>query len=157
MNTRKKKLKRSPSEIGWREFVSLPELSISRIRAKIDTGARTSALHATNQRLLVVGNEEWVEFHVPVAGTSRSTRCRARLVAKRNIKNTSGNAEERFIIKTTLILGKRRWPIEVSLANRDNMGFDLILGRTAIRNRKLLVNPGRSYLVGTPRSRLAAA
>ena len=150
VKVRKKPGRRRTTEIGWREFVGLPDLEIARIRAKIDTGARTSALHATNQKVQTSGGEEWVEFHVPVPGTSRSTRCRSPLVGKRQIKNTSGVAEERLIVKTTLVIGSRRWPIEVSLANRDNMGFDLILGRTAIRRRKLLVNPGRSYLTGKP-------
>lgn len=134
-------------EIGWREFVDLPDLGIEKFRAKIDTGARTSALHATRQKLLDIDGEEWVEFHVPVPGTSGTKRYRARLVDQRAIKNTSGNPENRYIIKTTLRLGKRRWAIEVSLADRENMGFDLILGRTAIRRHRLLVNPGKSYLL----------
>jgi hypothetical protein len=148
--TEVKKRKRKTREIGWREFVGLPELSIPKMRAKIDSGARTSALHATNQRPFESGGEEWVEFHVPVPGTSRSTRCKAPIVERRRIKNTSGISEERFIIRTRLIIGRRSWPIEVSLANRDNMGFDLILGRTAVRRRKLTINPGRSYLAGSP-------
>ena len=143
----KKKFRKTVTEIGWREFVAMPELGISRFRAKIDTGARTSALHATNQRVFRNEGKEWIEFHVPVPGTPRTTRCSMPLAGVRRIKNTSGIAEERYIIKTKLVLGSRRWPIEVSLADRENMGFDLILGRTAIRGRKLLVNPGRSYLV----------
>lgn len=134
-------------EIGWREFVDLPELGIEKFRAKIDTGARTSALHATRQKRLEIDGEDWIEFHVPVPGTSGTTRYRAPLVDQRAIKNTSGNPEDRFVVRTTLRLGKRRWPIEVSLADRENMGFDLILGRTAIRRRRLLVNPGKSYLL----------
>ena len=143
----KKKFRKTVTEIGWREFVAMPELGISRFRAKIDTGARTSALHATNQRVFTKEGEKWIEFHVHVPGTPRTTRCSMPLAGVRRIKNTSGLAEERYIIKTKLVLGSRRWPIEVSLADRENMGFDLILGRTAIRGRKLLVNPGRSYLV----------
>lgn len=143
----KKNEARPVIEIGWREIVDLPDLGIERFRAKIDTGARTSALHATRQKLLHIDGKEWVEFHVPVPGTSGTTRYRAPLVDQRAIKNTSGNPEDRFIIRTTLRLGKRRWPIEVSLADRENMGFDLILGRTAIRRRRLLVNPGKSYLL----------
>ena len=151
MKTDKKHKKRRITEIGWREWIGLPDLSISSLRAKIDTGARTSALHATSQRLLEISGKEWVEFHVPVPGTSRSTRCRAPLIARRQIKNTSGVAEERLIIETRLVLGNKAWPIEVSLANRDNMGHELILGRTAVRRRRLLINPGRSYLAGPPR------
>ncbi|MBT8099727.1 MAG: RimK/LysX family protein, partial [Gammaproteobacteria bacterium] len=83
-------------------------------------------------------------------GTNRSTRCKARLVDRRQIRNTSGIEEERLVIKTTLMLARQKWPIEISLANRDNMGFDLILGRTAVRRRRILINPGRSYLAGPP-------
>ena len=145
--SKKKKQKRPVTEIGWREFVDLPDLGIRHFRAKIDTGARTSAIHATRQKLLEQDGADWVEFHVPVPGTPRTTRCRARLVESRAIKNTSGVPEDRYVIETTLVMGGRRWPIEVSLADRENMGFDLILGRTAIRRRRILVNPGKSYLL----------
>lgn len=147
MSKSAKKTDRPVIEIGWREFVDLPDLGIEQFRAKIDTGARTSALHATRQKLLQVNGEDWIEFHVPVPGTSGTKRYRAPLVDRRAIKNTSGNPEDRYIIKTTLRLGRRRWPVEVSLADRENMGFDLILGRTAIRRRRLVVNPGKSYLL----------
>lgn len=147
------KKKPGKTEIGWRELIGFPELGIEEIRAKIDTGARTTAVHATNQKLVEKDGAEWVEFHVPVPGTPRTTRCRAPLAGRRKIKNTSGIPEERLIVKTTLALGGRRWPIEVSLADRENMGFDVILGRTAIRGRRLLVNPGRSYLTSKARPR----
>jgi hypothetical protein len=150
MTEGKKRSKRTTTEIGWREYVGLPDLGAPKYRAKIDTGARTSALHATNQRPFRSESGNWVEFHIPVPGTPRSTRCKARVVERRNIKNTSGIPEERYIIKTTLVLGSRRWPIELSLADRENMGFDLILGRTAVRQRRLLIDPGRSYLAGMP-------
>lgn len=154
MNDGKKRGKRVKAEIGWREYVGLPDLGAPKFRAKIDTGARTSALHATNQRPFRTASGDWIEFHIPVPGTPRSTRCKARVIERRQIKNTSGVAEERYIIKTTLVLGVRRWPIEVSLADRENMGFDLILGRTAVRRRRLLVDPGRSYLAGMPATAL---
>lgn len=147
---RKKKKRRSATEIGWREIIGLPDLGIPRFRAKIDTGARTSALHATNLKLIDSNGATRVQFHVPVPGTPRTTRCTCPLVDRRAIKNTSGEPEERYIIRTTLVLGSRRWPIEVSLADREKMGFDLILGRTAVRGRRILVNPGRSYLAGMP-------
>ena len=142
--------KSANSLIGWREHIGLPDLSIASIRAKIDTGARTSAVHATDRKVINCNGEKWVEFHVPVRGEPRSKRCAARIVDERKIKNTSGVPETRYIIETTLVLGARRWRIELSLANREEMGFELILGRTAIRNRKLLVDPGRSFLAGQP-------
>jgi len=154
MTSTGKKPNRTVTEIGWREFVDLPDLGIRQFRAKIDTGARTSALHATKQRAVQQDGVDWVEFHVPVPGTPRTTRCRAPLVEQRAIKNTSGIPQDRYVVKTTLVLGSRRWPIEVSLADRENMGFDLILGRTAIRRRRLLVNPGKSYLLSRKKRKL---
>jgi hypothetical protein len=137
-------------ELGWRESVGLPGLGINNLRAKIDTGARTSALHAVDLQVQEQDGERWIDFHVPHPGTPRSTRCKARLVDERPIKNTSGVPEIRYVVETILVLGKRHWRIEVSLADREKMEFDLILGRTAIRNRQLLVNPGRSFLAGPP-------
>ncbi len=152
MKAAKQRRKRDTTEIGWREYVGLPDLGAPKFRAKIDTGARTSALHATNKRPFRTASGNWIEFHIPVPGTPRSTRCKARVVELRKIKNTSGIPEERYIIKTTLVLGGRRWPIEVSLADRENMGFELILGRTAVRRRRIVIDPGRSYLAGLPAS-----
>ena len=152
----KKQEAKAVSEIGWREYVGLPDLGIPGIRAKIDTGARTSALHATRQRIVEEKDGPWVEFHVPVPGTPGTTRCRAKLVDRRQIKNTSGVPEERLIVSTRLVIDDRRWSIEISLADRENMGFDLILGRTAIRRHRLLVNPGRSFLTAQSRKFVSA-
>jgi hypothetical protein len=136
--------------IGWREHVALPDLKIASIAAKIDTGARTSALHADDQKLLWVDGQPWVEFTVPVGRGRSSERVRAPLVDERQIKNTSGVPEQRLVVHTKLLLGRHRWDIELSLADRANMGFDIILGRTAIRRRGILVNPGRSFLLNSP-------
>jgi len=141
---------RLKSIIGWREFIGLPDLDIPQLRAKIDTGARTSALHAVDISVSEDGEARWVEFHVPLPGRPRHQRSRALIVDDRLIKNTSGIAEHRYVVETTLVLGARHWRIEVSLADRENMGFDIILGRTAIRTHGLLVNPGSSYLAGLP-------
>jgi hypothetical protein len=132
--------------IGWREMVSLPELGIPAIKAKIDSGARTSALHALKQETFERDGAPWVSFHVPIPGTPHKSRCEAPIADRRNIKNTSGVPEERLIIKTLLVLGVKQWEIEVSLADREKMEFDLILGRTAIRRRGYLIDPRRSYL-----------
>lgn len=139
--------------IGWREWVSLPDLGIPEMKAKIDTGARTSALHAIDIETLRRDGEDWVSFVVPRVGRTRRS---ARLIDQRDIKNTSGIPESRMIVETTLLLGKHRWRIEASLANRERMEFDLILGRTAIRRHALLVDPGRSFLAGPPVGRKAA-
>lgn len=137
-------------QIGWREYVGLPDLGIPLIKAKIDTGARTSALCAENIRL-TGGSEPKIAFRVPISFCGQTpVDCVAPLLGVREIKNTSGALQERYIIKTLLVIDKRRWHIEVSLANRENMGFDLILGRTALRGHKMLVNPARSFLAGDP-------
>ena len=136
--------------IGWREYVALPVLGIAQLRAKVDTGARTSALHAVDLEPFERDGNSWVRFRTPMKGMAREHRHEVRVLDSREVKNTSGLPERRLFIQTTLLLGNHRWHIEVSLANRENMGFDLILGRTAIRGRRVLVAPHRSYLVGTP-------
>ena len=136
--------------IGWQEHVALPDLQIDLLKAKIDTGARTSALHAIDLKVEQRGTEEWISFHVPRKGVSRTVRHEALVVDHRPIKNTSGIPQFRYVIKTKLVLGSRQWAIEVSLADRKKMKFDMILGRTAIRRHKLLVAAGKSYLAGNP-------
>lgn len=136
-----------PEVIGWRERISLPEFGIEHIPAKIDTGARTAALHAVDQSVFEVDGERWVEFMIPVHNRRSSGRVRTRVVDEREIKNTGGIPERRLIVRTQLLLGRHRWLIDVSLANRAKMEFDLILGRTAIRRRGILVDPGHSYLL----------
>ena len=141
--------KRRAREIGWRELVGLPDLGIVSMRAKIDTGARTSALHAAEIERFERDGVDWVRF-APLTGRKKELRFEAPIVHHRHIKNTGGSSEERPIIETTLVLGRFRWVIEVSLTNRDNMEFDLIVGRTAVRRYRMVVNPGRSYIAGLP-------
>lgn len=143
----------SPFLIGWREHVGLPELGLDRITAKIDTGARTSALHASRIVHFERDGDRWVRFRVPHSGLSVTPTCEARLVDQRRITNTSGVPQERLVIETSLVLGDRRWRIEVSLADRAAMTMPLILGRTALRRRRVLVDVGRSWLAGEPRQR----
>lgn len=138
--------------IGWRECIALPSLGIANIKAKIDTGARTSALHAVDLRPFEQDGAHWIEFRVPRAGLPSGKRCRARIVDERSIKNTSGVPERRYVVETTLVMGPKQWRVELSLANRQEMAFEVILGRTAVRRLGLLVNPGRSFLVGPPRN-----
>jgi hypothetical protein len=144
-------------QIGWRERVGFPDLGIPVLRAKIDTGARTSALHAVDIAEFTQDGEDWVRFGAPLTDHGPITRCSAKLVDLRAIKNTSGKPQDRYVVSTTLLLGHRHWKIEVSLADRDNMGFPLILGRTAMRRHRLLVDPGRSYLAGDPAAPIARA
>ncbi len=137
--------------IGWREYIGLPEFGIPKLPAKIDTGARTSALHAVNQEVFNRGDEQWVSFWLKRPGQRKAERFETRVVDRRKIKNTSGDQELRLIIHTTLLFGRHKWGIDVSLADRKKMEFDIILGRTAIRGRNVLVHPGRSFLL-SPRN-----
>ncbi|MGD8317956.1 MAG: RimK/LysX family protein [Myxococcales bacterium] len=133
--------------IGWREWVALPELDISRIKAKVDTGARSSSLHAYDIEVFSRGRRDYVRFVVhPVQRETRTTlHCVAELHEHRHVKSSSGHREYRPIIRTLVELDGKRWPIDLTLTTRDSMGFRMLLGREAIRGR-FLVNPGRSYL-----------
>ncbi len=147
---RKVKKYKSPFTIGWREIIDLPNFGIAGMPAKIDTGARTSALHAENQEVFERDGSKWVRFYFPLKRQPRSHRLEAPVIDERMIKNTGGVPERRLIVRTALVLGRHRWHIDVSLADREKMEFDLILGRTAIRRRGVLVDPGRSFIAGQP-------
>jgi len=135
-----------PLMIGWREWVSLPELGIERIKVKVDTGARSSSLHAHDIRLFRRRGVDMVRFTVhPVQRQSRtSIEAEAELLEMRKVRNSGGRAEERPVIRTSLGLLGRTWHIELTLTPRDVMGFRMLLGRQAVRGR-FLVDPGRSY------------
>ena len=135
--------------LGWREWVALPELGIERIKAKVDTGARTSALHAYHLETFLDGGTEWVEFklHPKQRDLDLSVTCRAQVIDRREVTDSGGHKEERPVIRSLLELGGDSWPIEITLTSRENMLFRMLLGRTAMKGRAL-VNPGRSYLTG---------
>ena len=138
--------------IGWREWLQLPDLGIERIKAKIDTGARTSALHALDLERIEVQGQPWVKFRIhPLQRDTQTTvEVTAPLVGERWVKPSTGHASMRPVIRTRAILGRRRWPIEITLVNRDVMGFRMLLGRRAIR-RRFLIDPGKSFLSGSRR------
>lgn len=138
---------RAPLIIGWREHIALPELGIREMHAKVDTGARTSALHATRIGEIERDGMPWVRFHIPHSHGLRARDCEAPLITRRSVRNTSGIPEERYVIRTLLRLGRRRWHIEVSLADRGMMVMPIIIGRTAIRRHRILVDPGKSFLI----------
>ena len=142
------KMKRDPKPIiGWREWVALPQLGIDEIKAKVDTGARTSALHAWNIEPYDRDGALWVRFQLhPIQRNNRViVPCEAAVIDRRGVRNTGGKQEMRYVIETGVTLGNVSWPIEVTLTNRDKMGFRLLLGRSAVKNR-FLINTGRSYL-----------
>ncbi len=139
-----------PVVAGWREWASLPGLGVDRIKVKIDTGARTSALHAFDVERFDVGEAAWVRFVIhPLQRHRRpAIACTARLVDERLVTSSNGTQEHRYVITTLLRLGRSEWPIEVTLTNRDEMTFRMLLGRQAIR-RHVLVDPSRSFHLDT--------
>lgn len=140
----------APRVIGWREWVALPELGINRLKAKVDTGARTSALHAyfvdpfRNR-----DGEEWIGFgvHPEQRSIEKEILCQARVIDRRVVRDSGGHEEERFVIESDVLLGPERLRIELTLTARDDMRFRMLLGRTAMRGR-FVVDPARSYVLG---------
>ena len=144
----------APLPIGWREWIALPDLGIGPMKVKIDTGARSAALHAIDIETFVRDGADWVGFTVPASvGEHDSCHlCYAPIRDMRMVKNTSGIAEQRIVIHTRILLGRRHWTIDVTLANRDNMGFRMLLGRASLRRRNVTIHPGRSFLQGLPQA-----
>ncbi|MEL7507872.1 MAG: ATP-dependent zinc protease [Cyanobacteria bacterium J06554_1] len=133
--------------IGWREWVMLPEFGITSIKAKIDTGARSSSIHAVNIEQFEVDGLAKVRFHIaPVQHDDEQlVSVEAKLLCQRSVTDSGGHREKRPVILTVVSLGGTPWPIELTLTNRDVMGFRMLLGRQAIRDR-FLVDPGHSFL-----------
>ena len=135
--------------VGRREWVVLPQLDLPKIKAKIDTGARTSCLHAFSVNPMEKNGAEWVRFgiHPHQDDTTTEVYCEAEVADKRIVSDSGGHKEERYVITTDLVIAEHRWPIEITLTNRDTMLFRMLLGRTAMDN-KIIVNPSESYLYG---------
>ncbi len=133
---------------GWREIVSLPELGVLHIRAKVDTGARTSSLHATDIELFERGGEEWARFKIDAVEDHHQI-VEAPRVAHRMITSSNGESQERLIIKTELAMGTQIFRAEFSLADRSDMLFPMLIGRTALR-RRFLVDSAKSFLLPDP-------
>lgn len=137
--------------IGWREWVGMPDLGVDAIKAKIDTGARSSALHAFNVKRFLRGNKRMVRFeiHPLQRGKQDVVLAEAELVDEKRIRSSNGQEELRPVVCLTIRILDREWDIEVTLTNRDEMGFRMLLGRQALRGR-FLIDPGKSFQAGRP-------
>ena len=133
--------------IGWQEHVDLPLLGLTNLKAKIDTGARTSALHATDIVEFEKGGRPWVRFHSRFDDDAQDGDVETPIHDRREITNTSGRPEERIIIRTKFRIADRLWRIDLSLAQRSEMKFRMIVGRSALRRHPILVDPGRHDLL----------
>lgn len=133
--------------IGWREWVGLPELGIPKIKAKIDTGARTSALHAFALRPFIEGGKRKIHFdiHPLQHNTDEVITCVADIVDRRPVTDSGGHTEERYVIQTPITIAGQTWSIEITLTERENMLFRMLLGRSALR-KHFIVNPARSFV-----------
>ena len=144
-----------PILVGWREWLALPDLGVRAIKAKIDTGARTSALHVDRLEVFEREGRSWVRFEIEP--TSRRRRkplvCEAPIVDQRLVTDSGGDRAVRPFIRTLVGVGSEVWGIEINLTNRRSMLFPMLLGRTAMRGR-LRVDPELSFVLGRPRRRL---
>ena len=144
--------------VGWREWLRFPSLGLDAIKAKIDTGARTSCLHAFELDPFERKGKLWVAFalHPFQRDTTTVVRCEAPVIDQRRVRDSGGHAEQRYVIAVPVAIGPHSFEAEVTLTSRDTMLFRCLLGRTALRGR-FLVDPGRSYLIGKRPARAAAS
>ncbi len=141
--------------VGWREWVALPDWQVPWIKAKIDTGARTSAVHAFDIETIERDGAAWARFSIHPWQDSAADQVvvEAPLVGRRTVRSSSGATRLRPVVLTTLALAGRDVPVEMTLTRRDEMGFRMLIGRQALR-RRFMVDPARSYLGGRPSSRI---
>lgn len=141
--------------LGWREKIALPQLNLNRLRAKVDTGAKTSSLHTFFAEYFDEAGVRKVRFgvHPKQGNTNVEVICEATVVDERNVKNSGGQIELRPVIKTLIVLGSIRQSIEITLTSRDDMKYRMLLGRSALEGH-FIVNPEKSYLAGMPNNDL---
>ncbi len=137
--------------VGSEEWCSFPQLGLHAIKARVDSGAKTSALHAVNISPFQKDEENWVKFDInPIQKNTKTViHCQAPLVDKRIVKSSSGFREQRYVIRTGIQIGETHWEVELTLTNRDSMGFRMLLGREAMSGR-ILVDPEQKYVLGQP-------
>ncbi len=142
---------RSKLIIGWREWAALPDLGVDHIKAKIDTGAKTSAIHAYRVKKIIKDGAPWASFRLhPVQKHKKpEIQCEAPIVDERRVRSSSGHEEVRYVVKTMLRLGPLARQVEMTLTNRDEMGFRMLVGRQALK-KFYIVDSGLSYGLGEP-------
>ena len=142
-------MKQNKITIGWREWLALPDLGVRAIKAKIDTGARTSALHTFGLKSFEEDGILKVKFRIHPLQFRKDVNitCVADVIDRRHVTSSDGKREMRFVIITSVVLGDTTWPVEMTLTNRDSMRFRMLLGRAAVSGR-VVVDPGKSYLCG---------
>jgi len=135
--------------VGWREWCALPALNLPAIKAKLDTGAKTSALHAYDIERYRKRNKELVKFCIhPIQGNRQIVVCsQSEIIDQRTITSSNGHREHRYVILENVQLGHMTWPIELTLSNRDPLKFRMLLGRDALKHR-VIINPARSFCQG---------
>lgn len=140
----------TPLLAGAVEYLALPDLGITRIRARIDTGAATSSLHVDNIVEYRVKGKRWVSFdiHPRIHRVKRTIHAKARVVSKRRVKSSSADTERRIVISTTLAISGHSWPVQLTLTDRSAMTYPMLLGRQAMAGR-IYVDPGSEYLLTT--------
>ncbi len=144
-------IKKIPRKIiGWKEWFGLDCLSLPAIKGKIDTGAKTSSLHAFNIESFYIEDVEYVKFEIhPLQKNKKLSRtCIARVIDHRMVSDSSGKKEKRYVVKSDLRIGEEKIRIEITLANRDTMAFRMLLGREAVKQAKMLVDPSKSFRQG---------
>ncbi|MBK8815503.1 MAG: ATP-dependent zinc protease [Methylococcaceae bacterium] len=137
--------------LGWREWVALPEFGITQIKAKIDTGARSSALHTVDMEPYQLDGKNWLMFTVETKQkqTGQLIECHAPIKDRRVVSDSGGHKQRRYVIETPLVFGQHLIQAEITLTNRDSMRFRMLLGRTAM-NKVFIIDPHASYLQGKP-------
>jgi ribosomal protein S6--L-glutamate ligase len=137
-----------PLRLGWEEWVALPDIGLPALKAKIDTGAKTSALHTDHMKSVRRGGVDMVEFRVHPARRRRDLEiiCCAPVVDRRDVISSNGEKEQRYVIETRLDIGGYSWLIEVTLTNRETMSSRMLLGRQALQ-QGVIIDPGHSFLL----------
>ncbi len=156
METLLSRVDHSKTIIGWKEWLSLPELGILFIKAKIDTGAKTSALHASSIKIKTIRGQKIACFTIEPLPNRPDiiVSCESKVTDERIVSDSSGNREKRYVIQSQLHIAGREWPIEITLANREKMSVKMLIGRSAMKY--LMVDPAKVYLLGRPKNMLKA-